>query len=109
MREGGKWIVDHCSDMTDPMLRSGWETPSSLNLTQDQMAFLADLRKGSCRATAGQDAGVIGPLIRANLVRWEDDPSQGAGRGKHLGSSFVLTSLGEACLADHEARSPMVG
>jgi hypothetical protein len=90
--------------VTDPMLQSGWRTPGALELTQEQIAFLADLRKGASRATAAQDAGVIGPLIRANLVRWDDDRGEAAGRGNPLGSSFTLTPLGEACLAEHEAR-----
>jgi hypothetical protein len=33
------------------------------------MTLLADLREGTCRATAAHDASAIGPLIRANLVR----------------------------------------
>jgi hypothetical protein len=52
----------------------GW----SVDLTREQRTFLADLRKGTCGATAAQDASVIGPLIRANLVRWDDNPSEAA-------------------------------
>ncbi len=74
-----------------------------MDLTREQLAFLADLRRGTCRATAAQDASVIGPLIRANLVRWDDDPSDAASRRKPPGSIFTLTPLGEACLAEHEA------
>ena len=48
------------------------------------MTFLADLRKGACTAAATHDASVIGPLIRANLVRWDDDRGEAAGRGKRL-------------------------
>jgi len=44
------------------------------------MAFLADLRTGARRAVVALDASVIGPLIRANLVRWEDDPAEAARR-----------------------------
>lgn len=91
----------------DPMLQSGWERPIALILTREQLAFLNDLRKGARRATAAQDAGVIGPLIRANLVRWDDDPREAARRGKPPSSSFTLTPLGEACLAEHEARQPV--
>jgi hypothetical protein len=75
-----------------------------VDLTREQIIFLADLRKGTCRATAAQDASVIGPLIRANLVRWDDDPSEAANRRKPPGSTFTLTPLGEACLAEHEAQ-----
>ena len=76
----------------------------TMDLTREQRAFLADLRKGTCRATAAQDAGVIGPLIRANLVRWDDDPSDAGTRRKPPGSTFTLTPLGEVCLAEHDAR-----
>jgi hypothetical protein len=75
-----------------------------MDLTREQMMFLADLRKGTQRATATQDASVIGPLIRANLVRWDDNPGDPAGRRRTPGSSFTLTPLGEACLAEHEAQ-----
>ncbi len=75
-----------------------------MDLTLEQMRFLADLRKGARRASAAQDAAVIGPLIRANLVRWDDDPSDAAGSRRPRGSSFTLTTLGEASLAEHEAR-----
>lgn len=74
-----------------------------MDLTREQLAFLADLRKGARRATAAQDASVIGPLIRANLVRWEDDPSKTAGRREPRGSTFTLTTLGEASLLEHDA------
>ena len=84
------------------MLKSGWEPSSAMDLTTEQLAFLADLRRGTCRATAAQDASVIGPLIRANLVRWDDNPS--AAGQKPQGSTFILTGLGEARLAGHEAR-----
>ncbi len=66
------------------------------------MTFLVDLRKGTCRATAAQDASVIGPLIRANLVRWDVDPSEAASRRKPPGSTFSLTPFGESFLAEHE-------
>ncbi len=75
-----------------------------MDLTRKQITFLADLRNGACPAAATQDACVIGPLIRANLVRWDVDPSQAASRRNPPGSIFTLTSLGEVCLAEHEAR-----
>jgi hypothetical protein len=75
-----------------------------MDLTREQVMFLADLRKGACRATAAQDASVIGPLIRANLVRWDVDPSEAASRRRPPGSTFALNPLGEACLAEHEAQ-----
>jgi hypothetical protein len=74
-----------------------------MDLTREQRTFLADLRKGTCRATAAQNASVIGPLIRANLVRWDDDPGATGGRRNPPGSTFTLTGLGEASLAEHEA------
>jgi hypothetical protein len=70
-----------------------------MHLTREQLAFLTDLKKGTCRANAAQDASVIGPLIRANLVRWDVDPCEAAGRRNPQGSTFSLTLLGEACLA----------
>jgi hypothetical protein len=76
-----------------------------MDLTREQLIFLADLRKGTRRATAAQDASVIGPLIRANLVRWDDDPSEAASRRKPPGSNFTLTPLGEGRLVDHEAQA----
>ena len=79
-----------------------------MNLTREQAIFLADLRRGTRNATATQDASMIGPLIRANLVRWDDDPSKIAGRRNPAGSTFTLTALGEACLAEHEAREGVV-
>lgn len=75
-----------------------------MDLTQEQVAFLVDLQKGTSRATAAQDASVIGPLIRANLVRWEMDPSAAASRRNPQGSTFSLTPLGEAYLAERGAQ-----
>ncbi len=92
------------SAVTNSMLQSGWETFGAMDLTRQQLMFLADLRKGTCRATAAQDAGVIGPLIRADLVRWDDDPGEAASRRKPPGSTFTLTPLGEARLIEHETQ-----
>jgi hypothetical protein len=97
-------MVEHSGAVTDPMPESGWEAPGAMDLTREQLAFLTDLRRGTRRATSAQDASVIGPLIRANLVRWDDDPSAAAGRRKPPGSTFTLTPLGETCLAEHEAQ-----
>jgi len=74
-----------------------------MDLTRKQLAFLADSRKGMCLATAAQDGTVIGPLIRADLVRWDDNPSEAGTRCKPLGSTFNLTPLGEVCLGEREA------
>ena len=52
----------------------------AMELTRLQLDFLVDLRTAACRVVAGLDAGVIGPLIRANLVRWDDDPAAAAKR-----------------------------
>lgn len=90
--------------MTGPVLQSGWETPGAKDLTPEQFAFLANLRKQRCPATAAQDAAVIGPLIRANLVRWDDDPSEPGIRRKPRSATFTLTPLGEVCLIEYEAR-----
>ena len=73
-----------------------------MDLTAEQLAFLADLREGSRRAIASQDASVVGPLIRANLVRWDDDPRKTGTRHKPQSSSFTLTELGARCLVEHE-------
>ena len=86
------------------MPHAGGGTSGVMDLTREQMTFLAELRKGACRATAAQDASAIGPLIRANLVQWDNDPDEAARRRKPPGSIFVLTVLGEACLAEHEAQ-----
>ncbi len=75
-----------------------------MHLTSEQAGFLAELRKGACRATAAQDAAMIGPLIRANLVRWDDDSNQAARRREPRGTIFTLTALGEALLAQHDAQ-----
>ena len=100
--QGGYCAPERSGAVTDPDLHSGWEPPCAMGLTKEQMTFLADLRKATRRATAGQDASVIGPLIRANLVRWDDDPSAAARRREPPGSTFTLTPLGEACLGEHE-------
>src|ERR1700759_92427 len=83
---------------------SGSGNTSAMDLTREQMAFLIDLQEGTCRATAAQDASVIGPLIRANLVRWDVDPSAAASRRNPQGGTFSLTPLGEAFLAEHDAQ-----
>lgn len=75
-----------------------------MDLTREQMTFLADLRAGTCRATAAHDAAIIGPLIRANLVSWDNDPTEAAKHREPPGSTFTLTPLGEARLAEHEAQ-----
>lgn len=74
-----------------------------MHLTEKQLAFLANLRKGACPAVAALDAGMIGPLIRAFLVRWDDDPAETAQRQHPPGTTFTLTSLGEQCLAEQAA------
>ena len=92
--DGTQWGKRHMS----------WGTLTTMDLTRPQMTFLADLRKGTCRATSAQDACVIGPLIRANLVRWDVDPGEAASRREPPGTTFTLTPLGEAWLAAHEAQ-----
>ena len=95
--------------VTDPGLRSGWEARGVVDLTPEQLVFLANLRQGTCRVTAAQDAGVIGPLIRANLVRWDDNPSEAGTRRQPRASTFTLTPLGEAFLATHDAQERLPG
>jgi hypothetical protein len=62
-----------------------------------------DRSAGRC-AVATLDASMIGPLIRANLVQWEDDPDEAAKRRRPPGTIFTLINLGEHCLAEHEMR-----
>lgn len=90
--------------MTDLMRHLGGDQINSMDLTREQMAFLIDLQKGTCRATAAQDASVIGPLIRANLVRWDVDPSAASSRRNPQGSTFSLTPLGAAYLVERVAQ-----
>jgi hypothetical protein len=72
-----------------------------MDLTREQLAFLTDLRTGACRAVAAMDASFIGPLMRTNLVRRDDDKSEAARRRLPPGTTFALTSLGEQRLAKH--------
>jgi hypothetical protein len=108
LREGGLCGTERGGAMIDTMLQSGWAISGAQDLTHDQFAFLAGLRKGRCPATAAQDAVVIGPLIRANLVRWDDDPSETGTLRKLRGTNFTLTSLGEVCLVEHQARERLL-
>ena len=48
--------------------------------TASQLTFLADLRQGPRRAAAHLDASMVGPLIRANLVQWDNEPGDAARR-----------------------------
>ena len=84
-------------------------TPGAMDLTREQAIFLAELRRGTRSATAAQDASMIGPLIRANLVRWDDDPSESVTRRRSRGSTFNLTLLGEVCLGEHDAQEHLPG
>lgn len=78
-----------------------------MHLTVQQLAFLMDLRKGARPAIAAQDASVIGPLIRADLVRWDDNPSETGTRRRPQGSSFALTETGALRLAEHEKQASL--
>jgi hypothetical protein len=69
-----------------------------------QFTFLADLRRGPRRAAAYLDASMVGPLIRANLVQWDDEPGDAARRRRPPSTIFALTGLGACLLAEHEAR-----
>ena len=72
--------------------------------TTRQLRFLTDLRRGgTCRADAHLDASMVGPLIRANLVQWDDEPGDVARHRRPAGTIFSLTGLGAGLLAEHEA------
>jgi hypothetical protein len=77
--------------------------------TAPQVTFLNDLRNGARRASAAMDASMVGPLIRANLVRWDEDAGAAARRRRPPGSTFTLTSLGAQLLEDREARCALAG
>ncbi len=77
--------------------------------TESQVTFLTDLRGGARRASAEMDASMVGPLIRANLVRWDADPSAAARRRRPPGTIFTLTGLGAQLLADREAGCALAG
>jgi len=70
--------------------------------TGPQVTFLNHLRGGTRRASADIDACMVGPLIRANLVRLDDDPAAAARRRRPPGTTFTLTSQGAQLLTDHE-------
>jgi len=71
--------------------------------TARQLTFLTDLRGGACRAAAHLDASMVGPLIRANLVQWDDESGDVARRRHPPGTTFALTGPGALLLAQHEA------
>ncbi|HEY1931846.1 MAG TPA: hypothetical protein VGG99_07540 [Acetobacteraceae bacterium] len=75
-----------------------------MELTLRQLSFLAGLRQGARRAAAHLDASMVGPLIRANLVQWDDEPGDAARRRRPPSTTFALTGLGAGLLAEHEAR-----
>jgi hypothetical protein len=77
--------------------------------TTSQMTFLAGLRDGARRAAARLDASMVGPLIRANLVQWDDEPGDVARRRCPPSTTFSLTRLGALLLAEHEARHCLTG
>ena len=76
--------------------------------TVPQLIILADLRRGPRRADAHLDASMVGPLIRANLVQWDDEPGDTARRRRPPSTTFALTRLGACLLAEHEARRGQV-
>jgi len=75
-----------------------------MDLSLPQLTFLADLRSGARRASARLDASMVGPLIRANLVQWDDEPGDAARRRQPPSTIFTLTEPGACLLADHEAK-----
>jgi hypothetical protein len=62
--------------------------------TPAQWTFLADLARGSRATIACQDASMIGPLIRAELVAWTDDAGGPPHRRAEPNATFALTMLG---------------
>lgn len=72
--------------------------------TTRQFNFLAELRRGARRAASHMDASMVGPLIRANLVQWDDEPGDAARRRRPPGTIFTLTELGACLLTEHESR-----
>ena len=79
-----------------------------MELTMRQLTFLAGLREDARRAAAHLDTSMVGPLIRANLVQWDDEPGDTARRRRPPRTVFVLTGLGACLLAEHEARRCLI-
>jgi hypothetical protein len=72
-------------------------------LSAKQLAFLSDLRAAARPARADLDATMIGPLLRAGLVRWGGAPEKANGSTRHSHDTFVLTRLGARRLADYKS------
>lgn len=71
-----------------------------MELTTAQLRFLCSLSRAPIAAAHSVDAGMAGPLIRANLVRWEDDAGDAARRSLTPRSTFTLTPEGAQLLRD---------
>jgi len=78
---------------------------AKLELTAAQVEFLLSLSQGAIVAAHKVDASMVGPLIRANLVRWEDDAAAAARRRLTPGSTFTLTHEGAQVLLDRGVAS----
>lgn len=76
-----------------------------MDLTAAQLIFLRALSQHPAAARRSVDASVVGPLIRANLVRWEDDAGATARRSLTPGSTFTLTPEGTQVLRDRSDAS----
>lgn len=76
-----------------------------LELTAAQLSYLRALSQHPAAATHNVDASVVGPLIRANLVRWDDDAGAPARRRLTPGSTFTLTPEGAQLLIDSDVAS----
>ena len=74
--------------------------PIGMELTAAQLTFLNSLSQQPAVAAHDVDASMVGPLIRANLVRWEDDSDAAARRRLTPGSTFTLTPEGARVLLD---------
>jgi hypothetical protein len=74
-----------------------------MELTEAQLKFLVSLSEAPVAAGHEVDASVVGPLIRANLVRWDDDAGAEAKRRLTPRSTFTLTPAGAQLLAERGA------
>lgn len=82
------------------LIKAWYESTGKMELTTAQLEFLCSLRQASVAAAYNVDASVVGPLIRANLVRWEDDAGAAARRSLTPRSTFTLTLQGVQLLVD---------
>jgi hypothetical protein len=80
-----------------------------MQLTPAQWTFMTDLLGGPRVAAACQDASMIGPLIRAELVAWTDEADRPPHRRAEPAASFALTLLGARHMGMHGAAAAQIG